>query len=258
MSMKVELSKGGVWKKRGKVVGEVVKARLIDDGKVRLEGDWGVGDDGKVEIKSRIKNARLSNFSRIGKDGFEFDGVYVRGLEGFLQGVKFEDEEIQRENCRLVGAKAWMFGRENDKDRWKEKQVVYWKGNPMERGGMEYEVLLEEFFDSVYKGMEVNRDKLLLSGDLVLAHSSGAKEKKDSILSEGEFIGNLVRIRNELFRELNVEVIWVEGEAPLVSESPKVEKEVIKKKRKKVEKDEDRRKLGSDWYVRREGVWVKE
>ena len=258
MSMKVELSKGGVWKKRGKVVGEVVKARLIgDNGEVRLEGDWGVGDNGKVEIKSRSKNARLSNFSRIGKDGMQWNGIYCRGLEGFLQGVKFENREMQEECCSLVGAKAWMFGRNKAPD-WKVKQVVYWKGNPMERGGMEYEVLLEEFFDSVYKGMEVNRDKLLLSGDLVLAHSSGAKEKKDSILSEGEFIGNLVRIRNELFRELNVEVIWVEGEAPLVSESPKVEKEVIKKKRKKVEKDEDRRKLGSDWYVRREGVWVKE
>jgi hypothetical protein len=149
-----------------------------------------------------------------------------------------------------------MFGRNKAPD-WKMNQVVYWKGNPMEREGIEYEVLLEEFFDSVYKDVEVNRDKLLLSGDLVLAHSSGAKEKKDSILSEGEFIGNLVRIRNELFRELGVEVVWVEGEAPLVSESPKVEKEVIKK-RKKVEKDDERRKLGSDWYVRRGGVWVKE
>jgi hypothetical protein len=153
-----------------------------------------------------------------------------------------------------------MFGRNKAPD-WKMNQVVYWKGNPMKREGIEYEVLLEEFFDSVYKDVEVNRDKLLLSGDLVLAHSSGAKEKKDSILSEGEFIGNLARIRNELMKELGVEVIWVEGEAPLVSESPKVEKEVVKKKRKKVEKvekDEDRMKLGNDWYVRRGGIWIKE
>jgi hypothetical protein len=171
--------------------------------------------------------------------------------------VKFENREMQEECCSLVGAKAWMFGRNKAPD-WKVKQEVYWEGVALDREGIEYESLLEEFFDSVYKGMKVNRDKLLLSGDLVLAHSSGAKEKKDSILSEGEFIGNLVRVRNELMRELGVDVVWVEGEAPLVSESPKVEKEVVKKKRKKVEKDEDRRKLGNDWYVRRGGIWVKE
>jgi hypothetical protein len=170
--------------------------------------------------------------------------------------VKFENREMQEECCSLVGAKAWMFGRNKAPD-WKVKQEVYWGGVALDREGIEYESLLEEFFDSVYKDENLNRDKLLLSGDLVLAHSSGAKEKKDSILSEGEFISNLVRIRNELFRELDVEVVWVEGEAPLVSESPKVKKEVVKK-RKKVEKDDERMKLGNDWYVRRNGIWEKE
>ena len=232
--MKVELRKVGKWVKRNKLVGEVVAAKLFDgDGNLLLEGDWGVDERGEVYIRSRSKNARLSNFSRIGKDGFEFDGVYVRGLEGFLQGVKFEDEELQRECCSLVGAKAWKFGRENDKDKWKEKQVVYWKGIEYSREGDEYAALLEEFFDSVYKGMEVNRDKLLLSGDLVLDHSgSSAHDRKSkTILAHDEFIGNLNRVRSELMRELNVEVVWL-GDAPLVSDAPRpqpVAKKVVKK-----------------------------
>ena len=260
--MKVELRKVGKWVKRNKLVGEVVAAKLFDgDGNLLLEGDWGVDERGEVYIRSRSKNARLSNFSRIGKDGFEFDGVYVRGLEGFLQGVKFEDEGIQKECCSLVGAKAWKFGRENDKDEWKVAQKLYWNGREMDREGDEYAVLIEEFFDAVYKGVEVNRDKLLLSGDLVLSHSNSSAhgDRKNTILAHDEFIGNLNRVRSELMRELNVEVVWL-GDAPLVSDAPRPEKKVAKKSapiKKAKESDEEVRMIGKDKYVRRGGVWVK-
>lgn len=210
--MKVEMKKVGKWVKRGKFAGEVVSSRLIDDdGKVLLEGDWGVNGKEEVYVRSRSKNARLSNFSRIGLKGFDFDGVYVRGLEGFLQGVKFEDEEMQKECCSLVGAKAWKFGRENDKDEWKKSQKLFWKGVEMEREGDEYAVLIEEFFDAVYKGVNVNRDKLLLSGDLRLSHSNSLAhgDRKNTILAHQEFIGNLNRIRDELMKELDVEIVWI-------------------------------------------------
>lgn len=50
----------------------------------------------------------LSNFA---PHSFVFDGVKCASMEGFLQSLKFQDPEMQKHVCTLVGRKAKFKGK---------------------------------------------------------------------------------------------------------------------------------------------------
>ena len=53
-------------------------------------------------------SAALSNFA---PHAFELDGVECASMEGFLQSLKFENPEMQRQVCTLVGKSAPLSAR---------------------------------------------------------------------------------------------------------------------------------------------------
>lgn len=57
---------------------------------------------------SGYPSANLSNFS---PHGFVVDGVECASMEGFLQSLKFQDPEMQKHVCTLVGKKAKFKGK---------------------------------------------------------------------------------------------------------------------------------------------------
>ena len=63
---------------------------------------------------------------------FEIDGVRCASMEGFLQALKYQDDETQKEICALSGKEA----KERSISDWQETQIVYWKGKSIKRRKM--------------------------------------------------------------------------------------------------------------------------
>ena len=61
-----------------------------------------------IGSKTGYPSSSLSNFS---PHPFEIDGIQCNSMEGFLQGLKFESEEMQKYVCTLVGIAAKKKGK---------------------------------------------------------------------------------------------------------------------------------------------------
>lgn len=136
----------------------------------------------------------LSNFTH---RSFVFDGVECASMEGFLQALKFENPEIQKEVCKLAGIGAKRRGSKRNK-AWKSCQTLWWNGVAYKRKGKEYKELIERAYDEMFKQNEKLRDALKASGQAVFTHSIGKTKEQDTVLTIREFCGNLTRLRGML------------------------------------------------------------
>ena len=145
-----------------------------------------------IGSNAEYPSAALSNFS---PHSFSIDGVSCASMEGFLQSLKFDDPERQRQICALVGGKAKGKGR---KRKWFLDQTLYWLGKPMDRHGSEYQSLLDRAFNAMFESSEPFRNALKASGKATLTHSIGKDDAKATILTINEFIKRLVKLRSRL------------------------------------------------------------
>lgn len=136
-------------------------------------------------------SSALSNFAC---HPFEFDGVKINSFEGFLQSLKFSNEDMQVEICKLVGFAAKKAGR---KKNWQERQILYWKGVEYKRKSKEYQALLDRAYDALAKNTSFQK-ALLASGNAVLTHSMGRTKESETVLTRAEFCRRLARIRSRL------------------------------------------------------------
>ena len=135
----------------------------------------------------------LSNFCAY---PFIFDGVRCAGAEGLIQSLKFDDPEVQREICGLVGREAKFRGRERDV-AWKKAQRLWWQGQEYDRHSGAYQHLLDRLFDALSENPDF-RAALLASGDEELTHSIGKADSRETVLTEQEFCSRLMRLRHRL------------------------------------------------------------
>lgn len=136
---------------------------------------------------------RLSNFTA---RSFIIDGVECSSMEGFLQGLKFENENAQIATCKLIGVIAKRKGRGRNK-RWQSLQKLWWKGKSYDRKSNEYQNLITRAYDELGKNENFAKD-LLSTGDAVFTHSIGNNDKKKTVLTESEFCRQLTRVRENL------------------------------------------------------------
>lgn len=135
----------------------------------------------------------LSNFQ---PRPFTLDGVLCNSAEGFLQSLKFKDQHIQVEVCKLVGLAAKFRGKKRNK-AWKREQKLWWNGEEFDRHGKP----LQELFDRAFEAMAKNesfRHALIASGQAVLTHSMGKNKKQDTVLTEQEFCSRLTKLRKKI------------------------------------------------------------
>lgn len=146
-----------------------------------------------MNIKSgeRYPACALSNFA---PHRFVVDGVECYSMEGFLQSLKFKNPEMQKEVCKMVGAKAKQFGANK---RWYEKQILYWKGTPISRHSKYYQDLLDKAYEALAENTKFKR-ALLATGNAKLTHNIGKANANETILTKKEFISRLVKIRKRL------------------------------------------------------------
>lgn len=136
-------------------------------------------------------SANLSNFS---PHVFTVDGVKCNSMEGFLQSLKFQDPEMQKHVCTLVGKKAKFKGK---KKKWWKTQTLYWKGKEIPRDSERYQELLDEAFNALAQNTSFQK-ALLATQNATLTHSIGKKKTSETVLTRQEFTSRLTRIRSEL------------------------------------------------------------
>ena len=136
----------------------------------------------------------LSNFS---PHPFIMDGVKCNSMEGFLQSLKFQNPEMQKEVCKMVGLQAKFKGK---KKKWWVTQTLFWQGVEINRHSIEYQTLLDRAFDALSKNTSF-RSALLASGDSSLTHSIGKNDPSHTVLTQKEFCMRLTRIRERLKKE---------------------------------------------------------
>ena len=128
---------------------------------------------------------------------FDFDSVACGSVEGLLQAMKYSDESRQQWMCRLFGSVAQEFGKKQD-DIWRATMLLWWKGSTLDRHGSAY----QEFLDKVYRTLADQcaefREGLRATGTATLVHSIGGTDPKQSILTQSEYCGALMRLRNSL------------------------------------------------------------
>lgn len=136
-------------------------------------------------------SSALSNFA---PHPFVIDGVECNSMEGFLQSLKYENIEMQKYVCTLVGKKAKFKGK---KKAWYRKQILYWQGKEYPRNSKEYQDLLDRAYQALAKN-EGFQKALLATGNATLKHSIGKKDITQTILTRQEFCSRLTKIREEL------------------------------------------------------------
>lgn len=138
----------------------------------------------------------LSNFC---PHPFVFDGVQVASMEGLLQALKFDKPHIQSEVCKLVGAKAKYRGKARN-GHWHRLQTLWWNGVAYDRASDQYQALLDRAYQAMFEQSDSFRRALQATGDAVIKHSIGKSNPKETVLTEREFCGRLMRLRDELKR----------------------------------------------------------
>lgn len=146
-----------------------------------------------MDIRSGAKYpaGALSNFSPY---KFTVDGVVCSSMEGFLQSLKFSNEDMQIYVCSLVGRLAKAKG---SKKNWKRTQTLYWKGVEYKRDSDDYQKLL----DKAFTALSMNRKfkKALISTQTSnLTHSLGKKKINQTVLTQQEFCSRLLMLREGL------------------------------------------------------------
>lgn len=140
---------------------------------------------------SGFPSANLSNFT---PHPFVIDGVECSSMEGFLQSLKFENPEMQKYVCTLVGRQAKFKGKNK---KWYRKQVLYWQGEEYKRDSQEYQELLDRAFDALFEN-EKFKKALAATGNSKLTHNIGKNKKSKTVLTEQEFVSRLTNLRSRL------------------------------------------------------------
>lgn len=130
----------------------------------------------------------LSNFQPY---TFEVDGVTCNSMEGFIQSLKYEDIDKQKEICLLVGKTAKFKGK---KKKWWKTQTLFWRGAEIDRHGEEYQFLLDKAFNSLAKNplfLQVIKD----TKNYIIKHSEGKNDPFKTILTQEEFCSRLIKLQ---------------------------------------------------------------
>ena len=136
----------------------------------------------------------LSNFS---PHKFVIDGIECSSMEGFLQSLKYSNQDMQKEVCKLIGFAAKRKGANKN---WKEKQILYWQGQELKRSSEEYQQLLVRAYKAMAEQSEGFKNALKASGDAVYSHSMGKNKESETVLTEREFC-RLLNMCRDLVKE---------------------------------------------------------
>ena len=130
--------------------------------------------------------------SNLCSNGFRFEGMVCGSMEGFLQSLKQKDRDKQRQICSMKGGNA----RKHSVTSWQTDQIVWWKGQAIDRQSEEYQKLLRRAYQAMFDQSERFRAALMSTRGITLVHSSGEENPYKTILSKNEFCQILTEMRD--------------------------------------------------------------
>jgi predicted NAD-dependent protein-ADP-ribosyltransferase YbiA (DUF1768 family) len=145
-----------------------------------------------IGSKNSYPAGALSNFTA---NKFTIDGVECASMEGFLQALKFENQNSQIITCGLKGFDAKRKGSSRNK-YWQSKQTLWWNGRSYPRKSKAYQLLLNKAYNRMYTDSEGFRKALQASGKAVLTHSIGKNKESETVLTENELCKRLMHLRD--------------------------------------------------------------
>ena len=131
--------------------------------------------------------------SNVCSNGFRFEGMVCGSMEGFLQSLKQQDRDKQRQICSMKGGNA----KKRSVTSWQTDQVVWWRGQAFDRQGEEYQQLLRRAYKAMFEQNERFRVALMSTRGVTLTHTSGETNPNKTIITEQELCGILTELREE-------------------------------------------------------------
>lgn len=132
---------------------------------------------------------RLSNFSAV---SFVLDGEKIASVEGFIQGIKFPEGHLARQQAfQSVGVVAKRFGKKA------KRKLVWWKKQAIPYGSLEHQELVERAIRAKFEQNSNAMKALLASEGMVLTHDLRHPDPPNTILPAEVFCDILTRIREE-------------------------------------------------------------
>ena len=134
--------------------------------------------------------------SNLCSNPFTFDGVLCGSMEGFLQSLKQQDRDKQRQTCAKKGRNA----KRTTSTHWQTDQVVWWKGVAIDRQSDEFQQLIRHAYQAMFDQSERFRAALMATRGMRLYHSRGKSDPFKTILTEQEFCHILTDLRDNYDR----------------------------------------------------------
>ena len=170
--------------------------------------------------------------SNLCSNGFRFEGMVCGSMEGFLQSLKQKDRDKQRQICSMKGGNA----RKHSVTSWQTDQIVWWKGQAIDRQSKEYQKLLRRAYQAMFDQSERFRAALMQTRGITLVHSSGEENPYKTILSKNEFCQILTEMRDNYDKRdknlertkrvfVDMDNVLVDFESGLAQVSEEVKKE---------------------------------
>lgn len=168
----------------------------------RTHGDQGPKDMYNPETNTldiRSNGLYPSNvLSNLCSNGFRFDGMVCGSMEGFLQSLKQQDQNKQRQICSMKGGNA----RKRSVTSWQTDQVVWWKGQTLNRQSEEYQTLIRQAYKTMFDQSERFRSALMATRGITLIHTTGENNPYKTILTSDELCGILTELREDYDRKI--------------------------------------------------------
>lgn len=131
--------------------------------------------------------------SNLCSNSFRFDGMVCGSMEGFLQSLKQQDFDKQRQICSMKGGNA----RKRSVTSWQTDQIVWWKGQTINRQSDEYQMLVRMAYKAMFEQSERFRTALMSTRGVTLIHTTGEDNPYKTILTPNEFCSILMEMREE-------------------------------------------------------------
>lgn len=162
------------------------------DGIKYCEGIALINEEGKelgesekwINVGFKLKGAYAKVLSNLFPYTFTFKGKKLSSIEGFFQGIKFKNIEMQNMVLEYSGMPSNCIKVASDID-WQKDGIIYWQGEPIKRDSKEYDDLVDELYicaiqNPLYRNVLKNCPK-----DII--HVMGAENKEDTVYTRYEF-----------------------------------------------------------------------
>lgn len=145
-----------------------------------------------LNIGSRSDDWRAGRLSNFSADPFTLDGVRLASVEGFIQGIKFPENDPRRKRAfQSTGRDAKRLGMEA------ERKFVWWQGQVILYRSPEHQHLIEHAIRAKFEQNPEALKALLATKGATLTHDLGHPESPRTSLPAKVFCDILTRIREE-------------------------------------------------------------